>query len=95
MSLRAADLVVNATSVGLKSGDDNLLIDVNLLPAGSLVMDMVFNAGLTPLLRAAKARGCFVMHGLSMLLYQGTLAFELWTGRDAPVEVMRKTLGLS
>lgn len=95
MSLRAADLVVNATSVGLKSSDDNLLIDVNLLSAGSLVMDMVFNAGLTPLLRAARARGCFVMHGLSMLLYQGTLAFELWTGRDAPVEVMRKALGLS
>ncbi|HET9999647.1 MAG TPA: shikimate dehydrogenase [Ktedonobacteraceae bacterium] len=95
MSLRTANLVVNATSVGLKSGDDSLLIDVKLLPAGSLVMDMVFNAGLTPLLLAAQARGCFVMHGLSMLLYQGVLAFELWTGRDAPVEVMRRALGLS
>ena len=95
MSLRTANLVVNATSVGLKSSDDPLLIDVNLLPVGSLVMDMVFNAGLTPLLRAAQARGCFVMHGLSMLLYQGTLAFELWTGKDAPVEIMRKALGLS
>ncbi len=92
--LQKADLVINATSVGLKSSDDALLIDVNQLPVGSLVMDMVFNAGLTPLLRAARARGCFVMHGLSMLLYQGTLAFELWTGRDAPVEVMRHVLGL-
>jgi len=92
--LQTADLVINATSVGLKSSDDPLLIDVNQLPVGSLVMDMVFNAGLTPLLRAARARGCFVMHGLSMLLYQGTLAFELWTGRDAPVEVMRHVLGL-
>ena len=95
INLRTADLVVNATSVGLKSGDDGLLIDVKLLPAGSLVMDMVFNAGLTPLLRAAREHGCFVMHGLSMLLYQGTLAFELWTGKDAPVEVMRKVLELS
>jgi len=93
-SLHTADLVINATSVGLKSGDDPLLIDVKRLPAGSLVMDMVFNAGLTPLLRAAQARGCFVMDGLAMLLYQGTLAFELWTGKDAPVEVMRDALGL-
>ena len=92
--LRTADLVINATSVGLKSSDVSLLIDVNLLPVGSVVMDMVFNAGLTPLLQAARAHGCFVMHGLSMLLYQGTLAFELWTASDAPVEVMRKALGL-
>jgi len=92
--LQKADLVVNATSVGLKSSDTDVLIDVNLLPVDALVMDMVFNAGLTPLLQAAQARGCFVMHGLSMLLYQGALAFELWTGRDAPVEVMRHALGL-
>ncbi|HLQ10671.1 MAG TPA: shikimate dehydrogenase, partial [Ktedonobacteraceae bacterium] len=52
--LQTADLVINATSVGLKSSDDPLLIDVNQLPVGSLVMDMVFNAGLTPLLRAAR-----------------------------------------
>ena len=92
--LQAADLVVNATSVGLKSDDRTLLIDVSLLPVGSLVMDMVFSAGFTPLLRAAQARGCFVFNGLSMLLYQGTLAFELWTGRDAPVEAMRAALGI-
>ena len=93
-SLKRADLVINATSVGLKNSDEPLLIDVNLLRAGSLVMDMIFNAGLTPLLQAAQVHGCFVMDGLSMLLYQGTLAFELWTGTDAPVEVMRDALGL-
>jgi shikimate dehydrogenase len=92
--LQKADLVVNATSVGLMSSDTDVLIDVNLLPVGALVMDMVFNAGLTPLLQAAQARGCFVMHGLSMLLYQGAFAFELWTGRDAPVEVMRHALSI-
>ena len=93
-SLQTANLVINATSVGLERSDGPLLIDVNRLRVGSLVMDMVFNAGLTPLLRAAQARGCFVLDGLSMLLYQGTLAFELWTGKDAPVEVMRDALGL-
>ena len=55
--LQMANLVVNATSVGLKSNDDRLLIDVSLLPEGSIVMDMVFNAGLTPLLQAARAHG--------------------------------------
>jgi shikimate dehydrogenase len=93
-SLRMADLVINSTSVGLKRNNDPLLIDVSLLRAGALVMDMVFNAGLTPLLQEARTHGCFVMDGLAMLLYQGTLAFELWTGKDAPVEVMRKALGL-
>lgn len=93
-SLKTADLVINATSVGLKNSDDPFLIDVNLLPAGSLVMDMFYNAGLTPLLQAARAHRCFVMDGLPMLLYQGALAFELWTGRDAPVEVMREAIGL-
>jgi shikimate dehydrogenase len=92
--LQMADLVVNATSVGLKSDDTTLLIDVSLLPVGSLVMDMVFSAEFTPLLRAAQAHGCFVFNGLSMLLYQGTLAFELWTGHDAPVDVMRTALGI-
>ena len=57
-------------------------------------MDMVFSAEFTPLLRAAQAHGCFVFNGLSMLLYQGTLAFELWTGLEAPVEMMRAALEL-
>lgn len=92
--LRQADLVVNATPVGLKKDDTSLLIDVDLLPTTALVMDMIFNPPLTPLLRAAQARGCPVLNGLSMLLYQGILAFELWTGRDAPVKVMGKALGL-
>ena len=93
-SLKTADLVINATSIGHSSGNDPLLIDVNLLPTGSLVMDMSYNVELTPLLQAAQAQGCFVMDGLPMLLYQGTLAFELWTGQDAPIEVMRKAIGL-
>ncbi|HZS78216.1 MAG TPA: shikimate dehydrogenase [Ktedonobacteraceae bacterium] len=92
--LREADLVVNATSVGLKSGDDTILFDVSLLPADALVMDMIFNVERTALLQAALERGCRILNGLPMLLYQGTLAFELWTGRDAPVAVMREALGL-
>jgi shikimate dehydrogenase len=58
-------------------------------------MDMIFNPPWTPLLRAARERGCAVQNGLSMLLYQGALAFELWTGQAAPLEVMQRALGIA
>jgi shikimate dehydrogenase len=92
--LSAADLLVNATPVGLRVGDEVLLVDIDLLQAGAFVMDMVFNSSQTRLLGAAHARGCHALNGLAMLLYQGALAFELWTGRAAPVEPMRAALGL-
>jgi shikimate dehydrogenase len=91
--LSGADLLVNATSVGLRMDDEALLVDIDLLQAGAFVMDMVFNSPQTRLLGAAHARGCHTLNGLAMLLYQGALAFELWTGRAAPVEPMRAALG--
>lgn len=94
-ALAVADIVVNTTSVGLKPGDETRLLDVETLPASALVMDMIFNPPLTPLLRAAQEHGCAVLNGLSMLLYQGTLALELWTEQRAPEQVMRAALGLS
>src|SRR5439155_1782957 len=93
--LSNADLVINATPVGLKADDTTLLLDIKVLPTTALVMDMIFNPPLTPLLHAAQAHGCQVLNGLSMLLYQGALAFELWTGRPAPIEVMQRALGLA
>lgn len=93
--LTTADLLVNATPVGLKMDDVILLFDVNMLPVTTLVMDMIFNPPLTPLLRAAQAHGYQILNGLSMLLYQGALAFELWIDRPAPIEVMREALGLA
>jgi shikimate dehydrogenase len=93
--LSTADLVVNATPSGLKTDDTTLLLDVNVLPTTTLVMDMIFNPPLTPLLHAVKAHGCYILNGLSMLLYQGAVAFELWTGRPAPIEIMRKALDIA
>ena len=90
-----ADLVVNATPIGLNVNDSRILIDVNVLPITTLVMDMIFNPPLTLLLSTARAHGCQVLNGLSMLLYQGALAFELWTGHPAPIQVMQKALGLA
>jgi shikimate dehydrogenase len=87
-----ADVLVNTTSVGLKAGDETLLIKAEWLAAQTLVMDMLFHQSQTPLLQAAQARGCKTLNGLTMLLYQGTLAFELWTERVAPEEIMRAAL---
>ncbi len=91
-ALAHADVLINTTSVGLKAGDETLIIDVDTLVPTTLVVDMIYNRLQTPLLRAARARGCSTLNGLTMLLYQGALAFEVWTGRDAPIEVMRAAL---
>jgi shikimate dehydrogenase len=56
------------------------------------VMDIVYSPVETRLLREAKKAGCRTVDGRDMLLYQGVAQFELWTGRTAPVEVMRSTL---
>ena len=87
------DLLLNATSLGLKP-DDAMPVDgsgFSLSQAGA-VYDMIYRPAETPLLRAAKAAECRTANGLGMLLYQGAKALEIWTGRPAPVEVMRQAL---
>ena len=86
----AADLVVNATPVGLaRAAPDALPIDPRLLGPGQLVVDLVPNPAVTLLMRSARDRGARVAGGLGMLVHQGALAFELWTGRPAPLGVLR------
>ena len=88
--VRRADLIVNATPLGLAgAGGGELPVDPDLLGEGQLVVDLVPNPAVTPLMRAARARGAGVAGGLGMLVHQGALAFELWTGRPAPLGVMR------
>lgn len=87
------DLVVNATSLGLKTGDP-LPFDghrFSLRKVGA-VYDMIYRPAETPLLQAARAAGCRSANGLGMLLYQGAKALEIWSGRPAPVAVMRTAL---
>ncbi|MCL7486985.1 MAG: shikimate dehydrogenase [Desulfobulbaceae bacterium] len=87
-----ADVLVNTTSVGMTPAVDKTPIEQRFLHKFSVVMDIVYAPLTTRLLREAAAAGCTVVDGLSMLLYQGAAQFELWTGRDAPVEVMRRVL---
>jgi hypothetical protein len=85
-----AELVVNATPQGLAgSGLDTLAVDPVHLGPGQLVVDLVPNPPVTPLMKAARLRGARAAGGLGMLVHQGALAFELWTGRPAPLDVMR------
>lgn len=88
--LRRSDLVVNASPVGMYPHvDDPPLIPTGLLEPGCLACDLIYNPSETAFLRGAHRRGCRTLNGLGMLVYQGALSFELWTGRAAPVEVMR------
>ncbi len=87
------ELVLNATSLGLKTGDASPLDERQFpLSKAGAVYDMIYRPAETLLLKAAKAAGCRTANGLGMLLYQGAKALEIWSGRAAPVEVMRRAL---
>lgn len=86
-----ADCLINATSLGLKRGDA-IPIPRAAIRRGHLVCDLVYNPPLTPILKAAQAKKAKTLSGLGMLLYQGVIAFEIWTGKKAPVPAMKKAL---
>ncbi len=86
------DLIVNCTTLGMKHGSNEgrtPLVAAQIQPH-ILVYDLVYNPPMTPLLREAKKAGAATLAGLPMLVYQGAASFELWTGREAPVDVMMK-----
>ena len=85
------DLVVNATSVGLKEGE-SLGLGAELFSPWLHVYDTIYRPAQTELLRVAERAGAKVANGLSMLLHQGARAFEIWTKRKAPLAVMRRAL---
>ena len=86
------DLIVNATPLGLNSGDASP-IPARLLAPHLMVYDTIYSAERTPFVSAAIEAGARAANGLSMLLHQGALAFEIWFQREAPIDVMRKALG--
>ncbi len=91
--LQEVDLVVNASAVGLKTGDHSPLASV-AIPPRLLMFDTVYHADhrVTPLVAAARASGARAVGGMSMLLYQGALAFEHWFARPAPLAIMQQAL---
>lgn len=89
-SLDGFDLVVQATSVGMDGRGCLVLPDA--LRRGISIYDTIYSPHQTPLVRIARRKGLSTADGLGMLIYQGALAFEWWTGRRAPIEEMRKAL---
>ncbi|MGB2813800.1 MAG: shikimate dehydrogenase [Dehalococcoidales bacterium] len=85
-----ADVLVNTTSVGMVPDVDRTPVPGKLLNSRLAVSDIVYNPLETRLLREAKAAGARTINGLDMLVWQGALAFEKWTGQEAPFEVMRQ-----
>lgn len=87
------DLLLNATSLGLRPDDPSPLLGSNFeLPMAANVYDMIYKPAQTRLLRAANDAQCRTANGLGMLLHQGAKALEIWTGQPAPVDIMRKAL---
>ena len=82
-----ADLVVNATPVGMTT-EAALPVDPDRLGPGQLVVDLVYHPAITPLVDAARARGAAAVNGLGMLIHQAAHQFRLWTGEDPPLAVM-------
>ena len=105
-ALQKADVIINATPLGLKSQDPKVVPESWIPQAGrvrgrvskktscgpKLFMDLIYNPAVTPFLKMAKKKGHRTLNGLGMLLHQGARALELWTGRKAPVGVMRRAL---
>jgi shikimate dehydrogenase len=90
LNLARFDLLVNATPVGMWPHTDASTWPETLpLPPHWTVFDLVYNPAETRLLAQAHAAGAMAVYGLGMLVHQGALAFELWTGQSPPIEVMR------
>jgi len=87
------DILVNATSIGLYPNvNDKPALDYSSILPGAIVCDVIPNPPHTPFLKEAQARRARTLDGLGMLAYQGAIAFKMWTGKDAPIPVMRQAL---
>jgi shikimate dehydrogenase len=85
------DVLINCTSVGMFPNDDSI-VPKDFLRKDLTVMDIVYNPIETKLLREAKDVGAKTIDGVGMLVNQGDIAFKLWTGKEAPVGLMRKVV---
>lgn len=86
-----SDIIINATSIGMKRTDPPA-VSASLLTPNLLVYDTVYSTPRTRLIEEAQSAGARTANGLSMLLHQGALSFEIWFNRSAPLEAMRQAL---
>ncbi|TES84098.1 MAG: shikimate dehydrogenase [Hadesarchaea archaeon] len=88
-ALKNVDVLINATSVGMRPKIDKTLVRANMMRRGLVVYDIVYQPLRTKLLREARRAGGKTIDGLGMLVHQGALAFEIWTGKRAPIKIMK------
>ncbi len=89
-ALSGADILVNTTSVGMSPNTNETPVTSDLLKPGLVVFDIVYNPIKTKLLKEAEEAGAETISGLDMLVWQGALAFEKWTGLKTPVDLMKR-----
>jgi shikimate dehydrogenase len=92
INLQDSDILINATAIGMKPKPDESPVAPKLLRKNLAVMDIVYNPLETKLAKDAKEAGAKVISGVEMLIYQGAASFEIWTGKTAPVGVMRQAV---
>jgi len=90
-ALQGADLLINPMGMGSLS-KESIVQDETMLKPTLLVSDLIYHPAKTKLLKQAEKRKCDTLNGLGMLLWQAALAFKLWTGKDMPVEHIKKHL---
>ncbi len=90
--LQDVDILIQCTPVGMHPKIDKTPVSKRLLRSSLTVFDIIYNPIKTRLVRDAEEKGCVVVSGIDMFIYQAALQFELWTGKTAPIKVMRKTL---
>ena len=86
LNVELADLLINATPIGLKDSDP-CLVDPELIHSDMLVYDLIYNPAETKMLKVAKDKGAKIANGLGMLYYQGVLAFQHWADQELSDEV--------
>ena len=91
---RESMLLINTATVSMDTTHP-LLISADWLQPNTIVYDIVYTPPVTPLMRAAAVRGCETLGGIGMLVHQGAIAFEKWTGIAPCTETMREALSLS
>lgn len=91
---REFDLIVNCTSLGMKGGlhEDGFAKILDYVNTNTIVYDLVYNPRETPLMVNAKKESRFVFNGLEMLIQQGAASFQIWTGKEAPLHIMRNAI---
>jgi shikimate dehydrogenase len=91
-SIKTADIIINTSSIGMEGVAETLPPGVESISYGQLVVDIVYRPLDTPLLKMARARGAKTLDGLWMLIHQGAMSFEIWTGEKFEVELAREKL---